>query len=337
MRHVSVSHEARELNSRAFVIDLHTDTLMAAQMTGRDIARRHRPPRGFQPWMLHVDIPRLAEGGLDAVAFGIVTHPWPRKAFERAARNLAHGLRVIERNSGRLALATCTEDIERANTGGRIAVLFGVEGMHMLSGDLENIARLFDMGARYVTLAHFTSNSFAASSADPFKRPRRSPLLDDAVREMNTLGMIVDVAHAHPLDLERACRLSSQPVIVSHGAAAALRPTFRNLTDEDIRLVAGTGGVIGIIFATEWLTPTGAPAGLDAIVDHADHVRRLVGVEHLALGSDWDGFIGVPREMPDAAALPVLTQLFLDRGYSAGEIEMILGANFLRVFKEVCG
>jgi membrane dipeptidase len=336
-RGVRVSREALELHGRSFVIDLHTDTLMAAQMTGRDLAKRHRPPAGFQPWMLHADIPRLLEGGLDAVAFGIVSHPWPHKAFERAQRNLRHGLMVIERNSDRLALATSCAGIGSANVTGRLAVLFGVEGMHMLSGRLENIATLYEMGARYITLAHFTSNRFAASSADPLPRPQMNPLLEEAVREMNSLGMIVDVAHAHPRDLERACRLSSKPVIVSHGAAAALRPTFRNLTDDDIRLVAGTGGVIGIIFAAGWLTPAGRPAGLDSVVDHADHVRKLVGIEHVALGSDWDGFIAVPREMPDAAALPVLTQLFLDRGYTPEDTEKVLGANFLRVFREVCG
>jgi len=333
-----ISREAMELHDHALVIDLHTDSLIAARMMGRDLSRSHRPPKGFQPWMLHADVPRLKEGGLDAVFFGIVTHPWPHKAYERARRNLRYGRYVIEKNSGSMALATTPEEIESARAAGKIAVLFGVEGMHMLAGRTDRIAELYDLGVRYITLTHFTSNRFAVSSADPFnKRAALNSMGAAAVEVMNALGMMIDVAHVNTGIIAQVCRLSSAPVIVSHGATQALRPAFRNLSDADIRAVAATGGVIGIIYSTEWLGARGDEVHIEAIADHADHVKRLVGAEHLALGSDWDGFVSTPPELPDAGALPALTQVFLDRGYAHDEVEKILGGNFMRVFRQVCG
>ncbi|MHB8896382.1 MAG: dipeptidase [Candidatus Geothermincolia bacterium] len=333
-----ISEEAAALHRRAFVIDLHTDSLITAQVLGRDLSKSHRPPAGFQPWMLHADVPRMKEGGLNAVFLGIVTHPWPHGAIERARRNLRYGRYVIKKNSESLGLATSPDEIKKLNKSGKIAVLFGVEGMHMLSGRLESVKELYDLGARYISLAHFTSNAFATSSADPFKREvNTNRLCAAAVELMNSLGMIVDLAHAHTGLIGQVCKATRAPVIVSHGATKALRPTFRNLSDEDIFAVAATGGVIGIIYATQWLGMKGADVHIGSIVDHADHVRKLVGVDHLALGSDWDGFIATPPELPDVAALPTLTQEFLDRGWSSEEVEKILGLNFMRVFRQVCG
>ena len=337
-RRVVVTPEALELHERAFVIDLHTDSLIVARMLGRDLSRRHRPPAGFRPWMLHVDVPRLKEGGVNALFFGVVTHPWPHGAYRRALRNLAYGKYVIEKNSESLALATTPAGIEAANRSGRIAVLFGVEGMHMLSGRLDRIEELYDRGVRYITLAHFSSNRFAVTSASRSgSGARLNSLGASAVEAMNALGMMIDVAHVHTGLIADVCRLSDRPVIVSHGATQALRPTFRNLSDEDISSVAGTGGVIGIIYASEWLGGHSGPVLLEAVVDHADHIKRLVGVDHIALGSDWDGFIATPQGMRDATDLPALTQLFLDRGYMHDEVEKILGGNFMRVFRANCG
>lgn len=334
---IRVSSEARELHERAFVIDMHTDSLIVARMLGRDLSKRHRPPAGFRPWMLHADVPRMKEGGIDAVFFGVVTHPWPHGAYGRALRNLAYGKYVIDKNKDSLALATSPGEIEAVNSSGRIAVLFGVEGMHMLGGRLERIEELYDLGVRYVTLAHFSSNKFAVTSASRRAGAGLNSLGSAAVEVMNALGMMIDLAHVHTGLISDVCRLTSQPVIVSHGATQALRPTFRNLSDEDIRNVAATGGVIGIIYASEWLGGHSGPVFLEAVVDHADHIRDLVGIDHVALGSDWDGFIATPGGMRDVTDLPALTQLFLDRGYAPGEVEKVLGLNFMRVFREVCG
>ena len=333
---VEASEETREFQRRCLVVDLHTDSLMYARILGLNLSKRHRAPRGISNWKLHTDVPKLKEGGVDAVFFGIVTHPWPRKAYSRALRSIDYARFVFEKNKEELLLATMPADIQTARGAGKVAALLGVEGMHMLGGSLDRIEKFYGLGVRYITMAHFTSNRFAVSSADSTKEHAELGALGfEAVEVMNELGMMIDVSHTHTDLIAEVCRLSSQPVIVSHGAASALRPTFRNLTDEDIRNIAGTGGVIGLTYCAEWLAPRRSKPHLSVVVDHADHIKGLVGIDHIALGSDWDGLITTPDGMRDATDLPALTQLFFDRGYDADEVEKILGINFMRVFRQV--
>lgn len=337
-RPVAVSDETLDFHRRCLVVDLHTDCLIAAKIGGLDLSKRHRAPWGVTaPWMLHADIPKLKEGGVDAVFLGIVSHPWPRGGFERASANLDYADHVFSKYARDLEFAGDPGGIEKARGAGRIAALLGVEGMHMLGGRPERIEELYRRGVRYITLTHFTTNRFAVSSADPLRRDARlGPLGIEAVEIMNGLGMMIDVAHTHTDIVSEVCRLSARPVIASHSATCAVRPVFRNMTDRDIKDVAATGGVIGLIYASNWLASSKPVPHLEVVVDHADHIRRLVGVDHLALGSDWDGFIKTPDGMRDAADLPALTQLFFDRGYGPEEVEKILGLNFMRVFEEVC-
>ena len=329
--------KARSLHRNSLVVDLHTDSLIAAKLLGRDLSRQHRAPFYFSPWMLHADLPRLRKGGLGAVFFGVVTHPWPRGAWKRALRIIEYSDYLFLKNQALVRKATSPEEIERVRASGRIAALLGVEGMHVLEGEIERITALHSLGVRYITMAHFTTNSFAVSSADPFvRRATLNRMGREAVRLMNELGMIIDLAHTHTDIIREVCRLSEKPVIVSHGATRKLRPVFRNLSDDDIREVASTGGVIGLIYATTWLSPGFRRPDLKVVVDHADHIRELAGAGHIALGSDWDGFIMTPKKLRDAADLPALTALFLERGYSDEEVRGILGENFMRVFREVC-
>jgi len=333
---VEVSEETSEFHRRCLVVDLHTDSLMYARVLGLDLSKRHRAPRGISNWKLHTDVPKLKDGGVDAVFFGIVTHPWPRKAYGRALRSIDYARYVFDKNSEELLFAAMPADIETARGAGKVAALLGVEGMHMLGGSLDRIEKFYGLGVRYITMAHFTSNRFAVSSADTTReRAELGALGLEAVKVMNELGMMIDLSHTHTDLIAEVCRVSSQPVIVSHGAASALRPTFRNLTDEDIKNIAGTGGVIGLIYCAEWLAPRRSRPHLSVVVDHADYIKGLVGIDHIALGSDWDGLITTPDGMRDATDLPALTQLFFDRGYDADEVEKILGLNFMRVFRQV--
>lgn len=332
---IAVNARTREFHNRALVVDLHTDCLIAARMLGVDLSKRHRPPLNpATPWMLHADIPKLKEGGVDAVFLGIVTHPWPRKAYDRALRAIDYAHYVVRKNERDLSFASGPDDIERARAGGRIAVMLGVEGMHMLGGHVSRIEEFYRLGARYITLAHFTSNRITVSSADlSRKRVVGSSELFEALDLMSDLGMMVDLSHTHTDIIRAVCSRASAPVIVSHGAASAVKPVFRNLTDADIESVASTGGVIGLIYASKWLAQERPRPDLSVVVDHADHIKRLVGCGYLALGSDWDGLIMTPRGMKDASDLPALTQVFFDRGYSEEEVEGILGGNFMRAFR----
>jgi membrane dipeptidase len=319
------------------VVDLHTDSLIASRFFGYDLGKRHVPPLGFQPWRLHADFPRLAEGGVNGVWLGIVTSPFPRSScLGRALRNLEYARREVGRNPQQAELALDPEGMLRIMGEGKIAVMLGVEGLHAAGTDLSGLEKLYDAGARYAGFAHFTDNGFASTN---FRRNRRAPLTElgrKAVRWMNSAGMIIDLAHTHPDCLSEACSLSRAPVIISHTGVQAVRPATRNVSDDDIKRVAETGGIIGIIYATTWISRNPF-CGLGAVVDHFDHVRELVGSRHLALGSDWDGFIMVPGPMGDAAGLPRLLSLMRRRGYTEEELEGICGGNFLRVFREVVG
>ncbi len=334
---IIVSEEVLEFHKRALVIDLHTDCLIASRVLGLDLGKRHRAPWGLSsPWFLHADIPKMREGGIDAVFFGIVTHPLPLGAYDRAWRNIKFAHYTFRKHSDRLFFTLKSDDIIEAKRKGKIAALLGVEGMHMLNGAVDRISDFYDKGVRYITMAHFTSNKFAASSADPFKKEFKLGKKGvEAVELMNELGMMIDVSHTHSDVLRDVCRISTAPVIASHTATRALRPVFRNMSDNDIKIVAETGGVIGLIYASDWLSGGIRRTNLSAVVDHADHIKKIVGTDFIALGSDWDGFIRTPREMKDASDLPALTQLFFERGYKHEEVEKILGLNFLRVFRQV--
>lgn len=334
---IQVSAEVLDFHNKALVIDLHTDCLIASRLFGVDLGKRHREPWGLSsPWFLHADIPKMSEGGVDGVFFGIVTHPLPFGAYRRAMRNIAFAHYTLRKHADRLSPALTADDIVSAKNKGEIAVLLGVEGMHMLEGRVERILDFYNEGVRYITMAHFTSNKFAVSSADPFiKNARLGKLGTQAVELMNEIGMIIDISHTHSDIVREVCRISKSPVIASHSATRALRPVFRNMSDEDIKSVAETGGLIGLIYASDWLSGSMKRTRLSVVVDHADHIRKVAGSDFIGLGSDWDGFIRTPREMKDASDLPALTQLFFERGYKAEEVENILGLNFFRVFRQV--
>jgi membrane dipeptidase len=330
---IKVSAEARELHKKSLVVDLHTDSFMAVRLLRLDYARRNEPPDGMQPWKLHTDVPRLREGGVDAVFYGIVTHPIPLGAYGRALRNIHFARREFEKTG--VSFCTSPDQILAARERGAVAGLLGLEGFHMLEGRVERLADLYRLGVRYAGMTHFTSNAFAVSSASKLRKHGRLNARGyEALEACESLGMMVDLAHVHTDIINEVCIRATKPVIVSHGATYAVRPIFRNLTDRDIRSVASTGGVIGLFYKAEWIAPEGQPATLATVVDHADHIKRLVGARHIALGSDWDGLIATPAGMRGAEDLPALTQIYLQRGYSPEEVTGILGGNFMRAFKD---
>ena len=289
----------------------------------------HKLPSGE----LHTDVPRLREGGVDAVFYGIVTHPIPLGAYGRALRNIHFARREFEKTG--VSFCTSPDQILAARERGAVAGLLGLEGFHMLEGRVERLADLYRLGVRYAGMTHFTSNAFAVSSASKLRKHGRLNARGyEALEACESLGMMVDLAHVHTDIINEVCIRATKPVIVSHGATYAVRPIFRNLTDRDIRSVASTGGVIGLFYKAEWIAPEGQPATLATVVDHADHIKRLVGARHIALGSDWDGLIATPAGMRGAEDLPALTQIYLQRGYSPEEVTGILGGNFMRAFKD---
>ena len=225
-------------------------------------------------------------------------------------------------------------DVLRLTRAGQKAALMGLEGGHALQASEDVLERLADAGIRYVTLTHSNTNGWADSSGDA---PRWNGLNQkgrDLVRAMNRLGVLVDLSHVSDSTFYDALAVSEAPVILSHSSARALNPHARNVTDAMLRALADNGGVIMINFYSRYIAQRGNPATLRDILDHIDHAVEVAGIDHVGLGSDFDGVPFLPRGMEDATRLPHITYGLLKRGYSEEDVRKILGGNTLRVLAD---
>lgn len=326
---------ARAIHASSLVLDLHADTFLAVRYRKADIARRHRAPFGWAPFMLHCDLPRWREGGLKAQGLGLVaTKLMTRSPREHALETLVLMHRTFAANASELELVRTPDAMDATIARGKLACFVGMEGAHMYGGDLASVERFHDLGVSYVTLAHFFPNELVSSSNERVASiSGLTPFGRDAIRELNRLGTLVDLAHVHPSSFFAALDASSAPVFVSHGAARALRDHHRNLTDEQLGKIAERRGVVGVIFFP-WYLGRNPFASVSVVVDHMEHIASTVGIDHVALGSDWDGFVWMPRGLPDAAALPKLTAEMLRRGFKEEDVKKVLGENFRRVWRE---
>jgi membrane dipeptidase len=322
---------------------------------------------------LHTDLPRLREGGIGAQFWSV----WVPVETARRGRALATTLeqidlvhRMIARYPETLELARTADDIVRIHRAGKIASLIGVEGGHSIEGSLEVLRRLREHGAAYMTLAHSESLDWCDSATDEPRCGGLSPFGEEIVREMNRLGMLVDLSHVSPDAMRAALRVTAAPVLFSHSSARAVADHPRNVPDDVLRLTAANGGVVMVNFFSSFLVPSSAAlsvermqfrreqerlltdaAAVDAalkrwdaahqpergsiqtLIDHIDHIIRVAGVDHVGLGSDYDGITLVPEQLEDVSCFPLITQALLDRGYTEEQIRKILGENLLRVMR----
>lgn len=316
------------------VIDLHLDSLLWHRLVGYDITQRHRNRVPGRPWGFHSDLPRMIEGGVTGAFFGI--HAWPftgERAWNETVRQIEIFHEYVARDP-RLSHAKAPDDFVAASASERpmVAGALGVEGAHCINGRLERIEQLWHVGVRYLTLAHFNRNR-AATPSMGWGRNERDGLTGfgrELVAELDRVGMIADLAHLNePCRLEAAA-LSEGPVWVTHTGVKSVRDHPRNISDQSIDAVAESGGVIGIIFAPVFMAP-GLRVCVADLIAHVDHIAARVGIEHVAIGTDFDGFIpSTPREIPDIAAMRALTGALLDAGYTAEETRGVLGENALR-------
>ncbi|MGH9689919.1 MAG: dipeptidase [Candidatus Acidiferrales bacterium] len=329
-----------------------------------------------------IDIPRMRDGGLGAVFFsvwtpGSVTGP---EAVQRALAQIDAVRRQVALHPNDLELATSVEDIRRAHLAGRIAILLGVEGGHLIDNDLDVLRTYAALGVRYMTLTHNLNNTWADSSTD---KPEHNGLTDfgnQVVREMNRLGIIVDVSHASDKAFYDVLAVSQAPLIASHSCCRALCDSPRDMSDDIIQALAAKGGVIQINYHVGFLSQKfrdamkahpefGKHIEAEAkkrcgenqacqllevdkltrelvaegklprvewndIIVHIDHAVKLVGADHVGLGSDFDG-ADMPYGMEDASHLPRITDALLKKGYSESSIRKILGGNTLRLMQDV--
>jgi membrane dipeptidase len=369
-----ISPRAKKLHFESIVVDTHDDTTQRLLTPGFDIGVRHTDGS--------IDIPRMREGGLGAIFFsiwmsGTITGP---EAVKRSLDQIDTVRQMVRTHPKDLSLCTTAAEVRHAHADGKIAVLMGVEGGHMIDNDLEVLRSYAALGVRYMTLTHYLDNEWADSSTD---KPAHNGLTDfgkDVVREMNRHGMMVDISHVADKTFYDALAISQAPMIASHSSCRALCDHPRNMTDEMIKALASKGGVIQINYhigflSQEYRDATKANPDLDKqmqveiekrcgkdedcqlregdnlvraavnagklprvgwekIIDHIDHAVKLVGAEHVGLGSDFDG-ANMPFGMESAADLPKITDALLKKGYSEADIRKILGENTLRVMEQV--
>lgn len=325
------------------------------------------------------DYPRAVEGGLDAPFMSI----YIPASYEESGGSvqLAHELidsmeALVARAPDKFAMAYSTEDIRQNKEKGLMSIALGMENGTPIEGDLDNLHMFYERGIRYITLAHSLSNHISDSSYDIRRQwDGLSPFGKKLVKEMNKVGVMVDVSHISDEAFYQAVEISEVPVIASHSSLRKYTPGFeRNMSDDMLKALAENEGVIQINFGSSFLAEQanryrdmmkkrisavkeqyGADseeakrriadieannpypfATLETVLDHIDHVKALIGVEHIGVGSDYDG-VGdsLPVGLKDVSDYPNLVQGLLDRGYSEKEIQMILGENLMRVWKAV--
>jgi membrane dipeptidase len=377
---------AKRIHAEAIVLDTHIDTTQRLLQPGWSFFERHEPSargqRGPGGRGNHVDYPRMREGGLDGLFFSIymagsVTGP---QAVKRSNEQIDAVRRLTETRPDAMVLATTAAEIRAAHKAGKIATMMGMEGGHMIDdslGVLRNYARL---GVRYLTLTHSLNTTWGDSSGEKPAHNGLTAFGKDVVRELNRLGVMVDVSHVADKTFEDALATSRAPLLASHSSCRALTGHARNMTDDMIKAMAAKGGVIQINYLNSYIDETlrlaeearrpqveairqdmaakhpgpenaekrmmetiaavGAlqpplpVARWERIVDHIDHAVKIAGVEHVGLGSDFDG-ASMPDGMEDVTRLPKITEELLRRGYTEPQVKGILGENLLRLMEKV--
>lgn len=321
----AVSPAARALHREAVVVDLHADTILDAQSGKRDIAVRGRNG--------HIDLPRLREGGVDVQVFALFVHPsHAGKGFARVTELLDAFDRLAAHQPATLTRATTAAEIERAVASGRIAAVLAVENATALDGDVQNVDRLYARGVRMMGLTWNQSNELADGALED-THGGLTPLGRQVLARMQELGMVVDVSHLSERSFWDVLSATTGPIVATHSNAAALTPHRRNLTDEQLHAIARRGGVVGVNFYPSF---TGG-GDLAHVLDHIAYLVKVMGADHVALGSDFDGFSQTVLGLEDVSKLPNLTAGLLARSYTPEDIKKILGGNALRVFRQVWG
>lgn len=326
------------------VIDLHLDTFIWARILGYDPLLRHAGGVLGRYFYGHVDVPRLEDGGVTGGMWSITTNPLQSPAARWAAfqRNLVHLRAIIAASNGRMVEARTRADYDAARRQDAHACFIAIQGLNALEAAPDGVDSLPDDGIVRTTLVHLTNACYGATSS-PLSRLRRehglTTLGHEAVERLNARRIFVDLAHIHERAFWDAVAVhdKSQPLLVTHTGVCGVTPHWRNLTDEQLRAVADTGGVVGIIFSEEFLRRPGGPRDGRMIAEHVAHVVKVAGEDVAAIGSDLDGMIVPPPDVASIDRLPVLVQHLLDVGLREDQVRKLLGANFLRALTALRG
>ena len=372
---MNISKEARDIHYSALVVDTHSDSLAWPTRHDVDIGQRQEET--------HMDLPRMKEGNQNVQFFACFASPgWiEKKKVVQVTLDYMDSFHTLMQNyPEQIEQATTADDVRRITDAGKLAGILCIEGGHSIDDDLSILRMYHRLGARYMTLTWNNTNNWADGVLDEPRHEGLNHFGREVVREMNRLGMLVDISHVAPATFWDAIATTTKPVIASHSSAKAICAAPRNLEDDQIRAVADNGGVIGVNYEITFVGEAYRTAkdALDSekadeskraekdhpaesgglknalreidelhdekvaelskphyteIVDHIDHMVSVAGVDHVGLGSDFDGAT-MPEGMEDCTKVPLITDELLRRGYGESDVRKILGENFMRVMGE---
>ena len=371
--YLDVSPRAARIHNSTFVFDGHNDLpytlkkVASSSFAKMDIAKS-------QP-TIHTDIPRLLQGNVGAQYWSVFV---PAATAYRGAAlletleqiQIVHAM--INKYPETFAAVSNYQDILRARRQGKIASLIGVEGGHSIEDSVANLNRLFDLGARYMTLTHSDTLTWADSATDTPQHQGLNAFGEEIVRQMNSLGMIVDLSHVSESTMHDALDTTKAPIMFSHSSARSVADHVRNVPDTVLQRMPSNGGIVMVNFFSGFIDPEAAkimstmfdvsrklrkqysddgefdaavkrwraanpyPRGtIYDVVDHIDHIVKIAGIDHVGIGSDFDGVSKLPLGLEDVSTYPRITQLLLDREYSKRDIDKIMSGNMMRVIRQV--
>lgn len=335
----SISQEARKVHDQAIVVDLHADTLFLVFTFGYRLERRHRNRFPKSPFCCHVDIPRMRSGGVNVIGFSLPVLSFsPTRRRDGPMKSLEGIAKWAAAREDQIRLLKHPDDILEARERGIPAFFLSCEGAHGIRNDLDELKRYRASGLWSITLAHLTPCGAALPSLLPRWSSRPLPKAGfDLIEKMESAGIIVDLAHCGERSFIDAVDACTRPPIVSHTGVRGTRSMWRNISDYAAKKIAGKNGVIGVIFYPGFLTRS-MFATIDCVVETISYLRRIVGDDFIALGSDFDGWIpSLPGGLGDISRMPLLTDRLLRAGIPADSVKKILGGNALRVMRDVCG
>ena len=335
---LGVSEEAVALFRSADAIDLHLDSFIWHRVFGYDLGRVHRGGFLGRGFFGHADFPTVIDSGLGGATWVITTNPFRgsrgrKRVFETNLRSLCA---MLDEADGIRRVRTAAE-FRLARAAGEHAAFVGIQGGNALGDELEALDALADRSVLRITLVHMTASRIGASSLPTSPRIGLSDFGRAYVERLNELRIGVDLAHINRRGFFDAVEVhdGSQPLFVTHTGLTAVHDHWRNLDDDQLRRVADTGGTVGVILHAAYLGRRGV--NVETVVDHVAHIIETVGDDHASLGSDYDGSIIPPKDLPGVWALPRLVQAMLDRGWSDDRIRKILGGNALRAIEALRG
>jgi len=373
----NVLEDCYKLHYDAFVVDAHNDFLTQIFEKGADLVARND--------FTQSGIPRFLDGGVDLQVFSVFVPrgKW-KNSYHYAMEQINKLRQVASDNPDKLELAYNYSDISRITSAGKFVAMMGIEGGTPVENNLDNINEFFSLGVRYIGLTWNNSNNIGTSARDETEKDVKGGLTSfgrEVIKRMDSVGMLIDVSHLGEKSFWDVIEESKNPIIASHSCCYSLHQHYRNLTDNQLKAIAKSGGVIMVNFYDEFLqddakqmrtkdfyqrysgaldeirerngsdlvkfnierdefmTANNFRGGtrIDKLIQHIDYIKNLAGVDFIGLGSDYDGGIDPPVELYDATCYPMITKKLAEKGYTEKEIRKILGLNFLRVFKQVCG